>query len=241
MSSKSAEEALKHAYRLVNVLVVHIEVSYGSYPLAHGANQDPLIFQAGLKLGCGGVAGFEKDEVRVDLFDLEARQILKTAYQSLGATMIVGQAVSMILEGVTATGRHHAGLAESAAEHVFISSGSLDKIFAATKNRTQRGSQAFGKVDPDGIAKGGVGLSRDPRGNNRVEQARTIHMDFQAMSKTHVSDATKFFHRPHSTTGKIVSLLDADQGRYGGVGIGFKKSLFQSLSRKSSVATGDNV
>src|SRR4029453_2270531 len=155
----------------------------------------------------------EEDDVRLDRRRIEAHT--GQAGQTLGGPPSVGgtlgQALHVMAERVHAAGRDDAGLAHGAAHLLLAPPRLVDELARAGERRADRRAKPLGEVDPHRIEWRGVVARRDPAGNDRVHQARAVHVGGQAVTARHRGHRLDAGHRPDRAAAVVARLLHPEQ------------------------------
>ena len=133
--------------------------------------------------------------------------------QALGARVVLGQALDVVVERVEHRRSNDPGLAQRAAEEELQPPCLLDRRLGAREHRPQRAAQALGEADGDGVGESGVLGGLEPARNRCVEEARTIEVDGEAELVPGRGDVRQGLERPDPPAGAAVSLLEHDDAR----------------------------
>src|SRR5262245_32447801 len=162
----------------------------------------------------GQLAGqLEEDDVGLDRRRIEADA--GQAGQALGEPpsvgVILGQALHVMAKRVHATGSDDAGLAHRAAHLLLAPPRLVDELARAGERGADRRAEPLGEVDPHRIEGRGVVARRDPAGDDRVHQARAVHVGGQAMTARHRGHRLDAGHRPDRAATVVAGLLHPEQ------------------------------
>jgi hypothetical protein len=202
----------------LHIFLGDIEMSHQSHALSpHRTNQNSSITHRSGKLYCRPDFRIEFEEYEVcfngcgDPYD--AGKLLKSGRQLLSVTMIVGQSIDMMLQGMDGCGRQHTSLSQATTEQFTNATGLCHVCGTADQHGAYRAAKALGKTDGDGI-EAASGFDRlSPRGNQCVEQPRTVKMTFETCSHCPVTHTLHLLQRIHTTTSEISGVFKTNQPR----------------------------
>src|SRR4029453_11598046 len=176
---------------------------------AHAAREQPLDDHRR-----GQLAGqLEEDDVGLDRRRIEAYagQAGQALGEPPGVGVILGQALHVWAERVPAAGRDDAGLAHGAAHLLLASPRLVDELVRAGERRAHRSAESLGEVDPHRIEGRRIVARRDPAGDDRVHEARAVHVGGQTVTARHRGHRLDAGHRPDRAAAVIARLLHPEQ------------------------------
>ena len=134
--------------------------------------------------------------------------------------MVLGQAIHHFFQGHNAGRGDHAGLAHGPAQPLAHAVGPVDEGAAAAEQRSHRRAQALRDAEHERIHVPGVFLHVHAAGDGRVEDARPVHVQLQAVLLGDGEQGRHLVRRPRRPAAVVVGVLDAHQAEPGKVGIG---------------------
>jgi hypothetical protein len=131
-----------------------------------------------------------KHDVGVGRLDLDAVDARQACGQALRQSMVVGQAVDVVVQRVSRGGRQHARLAHAAAGHLANTVRAGNELAAAAQGRAHRRAQPLAEADRHTVEvlrnalRLGARIATRLRGlrHGRVEQPRAIQVAGQAVA-----------------------------------------------------------
>jgi hypothetical protein len=202
----------------LHIFLSDIEMSHQSHALSpHGTDQNSSITHRSGKLYCRPDFRIEFEEYEVCFNGCgdpdDAGKLLKSGCQLLSMTMIVGQSIDMMLQGMNGCGRQHTSLSQATAEQFTDAAGLCHVCSTADQHRAYRAAKALGKTDGDGIEAAGCFDRLRPCGNQCVEQARAVKVTFETCRHCPVTHTLHLLQRIHTTTSEIGGILKTNQPR----------------------------
>ncbi len=155
--------------------------------------------------------------------------------------MILRQAVDVVLERVETRRSDDPGLPHRPAEHVLVATGGLDERRRPGQHRSDRRAQPLRQVDPDRIDLPGELRRARAAGDDRVHQARAIHVHRDAVLRGQRPDRGERVQRPDRAAAVIRGVLDRDQPGFRGVRATGGEELGDVVSREPAARRVDRL
>src|SRR3989441_10911402 len=116
--------------------------------------------------------------------------------EASGVGMVLGQALDVMPERVHAGGGDDARLAHGSAPLLLASPRLVDERARARQGGADRSAEAFREVDPRRVKEGCVVPRRDAARDDRVHEARAVHVGGEAMTTRHRRHRLEASQRP---------------------------------------------